>query len=722
MHAQPESAILPAWDCALDHALCAQLDTALQREWLVTNGIGGYAAGTVAGATTRRYHGLLVAALRPPVARTVLVTKLDETVTLDDGTALALGTNEYADGTIAPAGYTLLDTFALEGSIARHRFRLPGGAILEKRVWMAHGHNTTYIRYRLLALPALQPGAEPPAITLMLAPFCVCRDYHSHQRGAPDWRFAVASMPGGCRVQASPGAPAVLFSAGPDAAFTATGLWYWHVLHRAERERGLDDEEDVYQPGTFSAHLRNAHALTLAITAEADLPGGFGGAGHEVAGAVALERERERAADVVARATSAVRPAHDAATEERFDQLDTDPARELVLGRLALAADQFLVARPIPPETLQQPAHMGRSIIAGYPWFTDWGRDTMIALPGLLLATGRAAEARLLLTTFARFLDRGMLPNRFPDGGEAPRDDDYNTADATLWYVVAIERYLDATGDDALLSELWPDLASIVDWHQRGTRFGIGVDARDGLLRAGAPGVRLTWMDAKESDWLVTPRRGKPVEINALWHHALSLMERWAPRQRAESTTYRRAREHAGASFAARFWHAAGSYLYDVVDAEGVDGATDASLRPNQVIALALPTCPLDDDRARAALAVIERQLLTPLGLRTLAPSDSRFVPRYTGDQHARDGAYHQGTAWPWLIGPYLDARTRLASDPTAASRARRQILAPLRDHLLDAGVGSVSEISEPLPPYRPVGCFAQAWSVAELLRCWSSR
>ncbi|HEV7127227.1 MAG TPA: amylo-alpha-1,6-glucosidase [Ktedonobacterales bacterium] len=740
---------LPAWDCALGHSICATLETAIAREWLATNGLGGYAAGTLAGATTRRYHGLLVAALRPPVARTVLVTKVDETVTLAAGATVALGANEYADGTITPTGYVYLDEFALEDSVVRLRYRLPGDLTLEKRIWMEHRHNTTYVRYHLLA-PSPLPCQPPTTVTLALSPFCVARDYHSHQHGNPDWRFLVEVEPGGCRVRANAAAPVCRLNAGPAATFNATGVWYWHVLHRVERERGLDDEEDVYQPGTFSVRLAPGATLTLVASADEDLGAGFGGPAHEATGAAALQRERARAADLLARASQALAPAAGAtlvtttAAEIVSGMSPIEAAAPLapILGRLALAADQFLVARTLPasaraegetamPATGQpaasdhsmaDPHHTaGLTVIAGYPWFTDWGRDTMIALAGLTLPTGRAEEARLLLRTFARLLDRGMLPNRFPDSGAPLSDADYNTADATLWLFVALDRYLTATGDAALLAELWPGLASVVDWHQRGTRFGIGVDPRDGLLRAGAPGVQLTWMDAKEDDWVVTPRRGKPVEINGLWHHALALMERWAPQGGQSPEPYRQARERAGAAFAARFWNAAGGYLYDVVDVDGVDDASDAALRPNQLIALALPHCPLDADRALLALAAVESALLTPLGLRTLAPSDPAFLGAYRGDQRARDAAYHQGTVWPWLIGPYLDARRRLAADPQHEATARARLLAAFRDHLLDAGLGSISEIAEGTPPFRPVGCFAQAWSVAELLRGWST-
>jgi predicted glycogen debranching enzyme len=689
-----------AWDVALDHTVCSALERALEREWLVTNGLGGYASGTIAGATTRRYHGLLVAALLPPVARTVLVTKVDEEVGLADGRRIALGTNEYADGTISPAGYVSLHEVALEGSVVRFRYRLDGGIILEKRVWMEHGRNTTYAQYQLLELPPLDARHEESGVTLTLTPFCVCRDYHTHQHGAPDWRFLVEPEPGGCRVRAWAEAASCRLVAGPAATFTPTGAWYWCVLHRAERTRGLDDTEDVYQPGTLTARLRAGATLTLVVSAEAELGEGFGAADHERAGVAALAREADRTRALLERAAATGAP--------------PDPVR----GRLVLAADQFIVRRNIAgsggPEN-------GASVIAGYHWFADWGRDTMIALPGLTLSTGRPEIARALLHTFARFMDRGMLPNRFPDDGAALSDNDYNTVDATLWYFVALDRYLTATGDHDLLAELFPALADAVSWHLRGTRFGIGVDPRDGLLRAGAPGVQLTWMDAKVGGWVVTPRRGKPVEIEGLWHNALALMETWASLLGQPPEPYAAARARACAAFAARFWNAAGGYLYDVVDVEGVDGATDAALRPNQVIALAVRHSPVSDERARAALATVERTLLTPLGPRSLDPAHVAFQSRYTGDQRARDGAYHQGMVWPWLIGPYLDARLRLAADPAERDRVRAWMRGPFRDHLLAAGLGSISEIAEPLAPFQPAGCIAQAWSVAEVLRCWSA-
>jgi predicted glycogen debranching enzyme len=312
-----------------------------------------------------------------------------------------------------------------------------------------------------------------------------------------------------------------------------------------------------------------------------------------------------------------------------------------------------------------------------------------------------------------------MLPNRFPDGGEALSDEVYNTVDATLWYFVALDRYLAVTGDWPLLAELYPALADVIAWHQRGTRFGIAVDARDGLLAAGAPGVQLTWLDAKVGDWVVTPRWGKPVEINGLWHNALALMAEWAPRQGQSAAPYAQAAARAAAAFTARFWDAGRGYLADVVDVEGQDGAVDAALRPNQIIALGLRHSPATDEQARTALTAVEHHLLTPLGLRTLSPDDPSFHPHFTGDQRARDGAYHQGTVWPWLIGPYLDARLRLTPDPAKRQRVRASVLAPFRDHLLAAGLGTISEVTEAVAPFRSAGCIAQAWSVAEVLRGW---
>jgi glycogen debranching enzyme len=715
---------------ALDPATLAVMDADLGREWLIANGLGGYALGSACGAATRSYSGLLVAAVRPPTERAVLVAKVDEIVTLPNGTALALGTNEYADGTIYPRGFEHLADFALEGQLPRWRFRLadrPEVAALEKRVWMEHGRNLTFVQYRHLAADL----AAPP-IALALTPFCLDRDHHGVTRESDGTRFTIAAEAHACTVRASTNAHPYRLIAGPTAAFTPDGDWNRSIRHRIETERGLPDVEDAFMPGTFAVSLQPGEAATLVLAAEAALPdtlAGLGGPDHERLAAAALERERRRQRVLLDRAGPR------AAVDDFF-------------ARLVLAADQFLVARPnpraappvmeaivdaslstpglpaalqaaapppsLPPDTTDRAPDPAVTVIAGYPWFTDWGRDTMIALPGLTLATGRHAEARGLLRTFARYADQGMIPNRFPDAGTQP---EYNTVDATLWYFVALDRYLADTQDWSLLDELFPLLADVVVWHQRGTRYGIGVDPADGLLRAGAPGVQLTWMDAKVDDWVVTPRSGKPVEINALWYRALALMSAWARRLGAATGAYDGMRAAIERSFAARFWYPAGGYLYDVVDADGEPGKLDWSLRPNQILALAVAPELLSDDQARSILAAAERTLLTPLGLRTLAPDDLRFTPRYAGDRRARDAAYHQGTAWPWLLGAYADARQRLGGDATSL----RALLDPFRAHLAQAGLGTISEIADAAPPFAPRGCPAQAWSVAELLRLASS-
>ncbi|HZC04672.1 MAG TPA: amylo-alpha-1,6-glucosidase [Ktedonobacterales bacterium] len=673
------------------------LDAALAHEWLVTNGIGGYAMGTLSGATTRCYHGYLIAAPRVPQERVALVTKLDERVTLADGAQIALGTDEYADGTVDPRGYERLTGFALEGLIPCFSYRLAEGLTLEKRLWMEHGANITFVQYRLVTAPdASGPGSA--TVTLRIEPFLVWRDHHASQQGNPDWHFALETEPAACVARATPAADPCRLTAGPAARFEASGLWYWHIEHRAEWARGLPDEEDVYLPGAFTVSLAPGATASLVLSvgdATGALPDGAvpGGADHEEIVARALARERAR--------------------ERRL--LEQASAHDDLVQRLTLAADQFIVGRrPAPATPADGEADPAVTVIAGYPWFTDWGRDTMIALPGLTLATGRTAEARGLLRGFTAFMSQGMIPNRFPDqAGDAP---EYNTVDATLWLFHALDAYLSATGDWPLLDQLFNLLDSSIDWHIRGTWYGIGVDASDGLLRAGAPGVQLTWMDAKVGDWVVTPRWGKPIEICALWYRALRLMTGWAERLDRDADPYVALAAEARANFAARFWYAAGGYFYDVVDIAGESGTADASLRPNQVLALAVAPELASVEQARSALAVVERELLTPLGLRTLAPSDPRFLGIYGGDQRSRDGAYHQGTVWPWLLGAYAEARAHAFPEEDMAATCAR-LLAPLEAHLREAGVGSISEIAWGALPFTPDGCPAQAWSVAEALR-----
>jgi predicted glycogen debranching enzyme len=647
--------------------ICGDFEQACRREWLVTNGIGGFASGTIALANTRRYHGLLIASLQPPVARTLMVAQLGALAYYRDR-QYDLVSNEFADGTVHPRGYLQIESFALDGRIPTWRFAL-GDALLEQRIFMAQGSNTTYVEFRL-------PRAAQP-VGLELRPLCALRDYRWQQRGRRD--FAVESLDGGVRIAQPGAAPAsrpayrILAERG---GFEAAPEWHWNFRHRAESARGLDDLEDLFTPGRFTLALAPGGSVALALTAEDGPP---------AAAARIYSLARRAEADLL----------HGLATDA------PDWVRQLTL-----AADQFLVARQ------GDDGARGTTVIAGYPWFTDWGRDTMIALPGLALATRRFETAADILRTFARHVDRGLLPNRFPDGGEPA---EYNTVDATLWYFLAVDEYTRASGDAALADELYPILSTIVDFHVAGTRHGIQVDPRDGLLAAGEPGVQLTWMDAKVGDWVVTPRIGKPVEINALWINALAILGRLS-RKRNDSARARALQgmvERARASFARRFWSARDGHLFDVIDTP--EGRDDPSLRPNQLIAISLPEALLTDDQARAVVDACAALLLTSAGLRSLAPSDPRYAGRYGGGPHERDAAYHQGTVWSWLLGPFAIAHYRAHGD----ARTARSFLEPVALHLADACLGNVSEIFAGDAPHRPEGCFAQAWGVSETLRAW---
>ena len=602
-------------------------------EWLVSNGRGGYAFGTVEGPPARSYHGLLVVARRPPVERTVLVGGAIERV---GATRLAWGEPR------------------LEGRRPVVRASVPG-AIVERTVWMGHGEDTTYVRY------ALVPESEGATVELSIEPLVTERDHHSVRTHAP-----TDALPPDLRVLVD----------GVVVPLSVAGVVSVPLPEEAARGQAAVTDALVLAP--ILVTLGAAAPVTIAYTVE---PGAVPG------GEAALATARARDADLlaVAEATKA-----DALTQ-----------------RLVLAADAFLVERSTAPEGARAGTADGRSVIAGYPWFNDWGRDTMIALPGLCLATGRHDEAATILRSFARFVRDGLIPNDFPD--DPSTEPAYHTIDASLWFVQAIAATVDATGDAALLEQLLPYVQIILDAHLAGTRFGIGMDPADGLLRGGAEGVQLTWMDARVDGWVVTPRRGKPVEIQALWIAALELAARWTGDPR-----YTDAAAQAATSFRARFWRADLGYLLDVVD--GPEG-DDPSLRPNQLLALALPrTEPLvDPAMARSVLARVREELVVPCGLRSLAPSDPAFQRRYQGDRWARDAAYHQGTVWTWLVGPYADALARWDGGPAAA----RAMLEPFRAHLAQAGLGSVSEILEPEPPFTPRGCPFQAWGVAEVLRAW---
>ena len=646
----------------LGRQVCGNWEGASSYEWLVTNGLGGYACGTVALANTRRYHGFLMASLTPPVQRTLLVAKIDLSVEYL-GLITDLTANEFAGGAVSPQGFVHLESFAVLDGIPTWRFCV-ADALLELRIFMAQGANTSYLRLEVLRSTA--------PMRVVLKPYVAYRDFHSQSHGAQP--FELETSADQCRIQASPTARPyrLLVTSGQ---FTPAPEWYWNFWHREEAQRGLDASEDLFFPGRFSAELQPRLPMFLIATAESAAPA----AGADVAKSI-QDDSKILAARLPRNAPAWIRT-------------------------LARATDQFIVRRG---DTGAATA----SIIAGYPWFADWGRDTMISLPGLATALGRYDIAANIFKTYAEFVDRGMLPNRFPDGGEAP---EYNTADATLWMFHALEDYLQAKPHPELLGQLFPTLVSIIHAHVDGTRYGIQVDEKDGLLHVGEAGTQVTWMDAKNGAQVFTPRIGKPVEINALWLNALNVMVRAASRvhNAAEKRFCESLLERGSRSFA-RFWNEDRHCLYDVIDVEGT-AACDDKIRPNQILAVSLPYCALPPSQMRAVVERCGQDLLTSYGLRSLSAKDPGYLGTYAGDPWHRDAAYHMGTVWAWLLGPFARAHFRVYGD----ARLAQSLLEPIAQHLNAACLGSVSEIFDGDAPHSAKGCFAQAWSVAEILRSW---
>ncbi len=623
-------------------------------EWLVTNGRGGFASGTVAGPRTRRYHGLLVGATRPPLGRRRWLAAVDEVVTFG-ASRFELATHRWAGGTIAPRGWTHLDRFALVDGVPTWTYALED-ARLVKEVWLEPDHDVVLCAYTLV-----RGRAGALALTVLACD----RDFHATTRAGREGP-SVTQVRDGVDVGISGGIPLQVRLVG--AQVRVEPVWYRDERLTAETSRGLDDLDDSYRVATLTVPLRDGESKTLVV--------GRGASEVDVDGARARVRARTRG-----RLASAG---------------DPDDRRVAALVR---AADQFLVTR----------GDGGTSVIAGYPWFSDWGRDTMIALPGLTLATGRPELAARILRTYARHVDGGMIPNRFPDDGEAP---EYNTLDATLWYVHALRRYLAHTSDLALARELMPTLEEIFAAHVEGTRHGIVVDRADGLLRGGEPGVQLTWMDAKVGDWVVTPRIGKPVEINALWIHACETLAELADRLGADPRRFAEAAAFARRGFR-RFYNDARGFLFDVLDGPTGD---DPSLRPNQIFAVSLVHDLLPSAQRTAVVDAVGRYLYTPLGLRTLGPGEPGYRGHYGGSPRERDAAYHQGTAWPWLLGAFARAHAVAHGDRTAS----REFLVAALEHIVGPGLGQLPEIVDGDPPHTPRGCPAQAWSVAEVLAAWT--
>jgi predicted glycogen debranching enzyme len=651
----------------------------LTREWLLTNGLGGYAAGTVSGVTTRRYHGLLVAALPGPFGRMVMLNHLAERLKRPAGRHQPLGGDERVGSRPDVPAAEYLREFRLEAGLPVWEFRV-GEWTIEKRLLLVHGQNTVHVTYSVIDGPGtirfdLRPSVhfrhhEAPVSTVLEQNYrlTVEDDRYQIEAGSlPPLRLLVRGQPGGLMVQ-----PQLVRQ----------------VLFRMEERRGYESAGDLWSPGFFRAYLSAGQSATLiASTHRWETLSALGPA-------EALQAERSRRKRLIAVAPPA--------------------ARDGVAAELVLAADQFIITPASRREDAARAHAAGdeaRTIIAGYHWFTDWGRDTMISLEGLTLATGRLAEARDILRTFSYYVRDGLIPNMFPDRENTGL---YHTADATLWYFHAVDRYVTATGDDDTRRALLPVLREIVRRHLEGTRFGIGVDPADGLLRQGAEGYQLTWMDAKVDGWVVTPRRGKAVEINALWYNALRLLADWVRDEDPEDAKGLDGHAaRAQRAFQERFWFDGGGHLYDVVDGEDGD---DAACRPNQIIAFSLRHPVLDAPRWRPVLEVVADRLLTPVGLRSLAPGHPDYKPTYHGDLRTRDAAYHQGTVWAWLIGPMVDAWLRVHPEDRAGARRLLEGLVP---HLDESCIGSISEIFDAEAPHTPRGCVAQAWSVAEMLRAW---
>ena len=628
-------------------------------EWLEADGQGGFASGMASGIRTRRYHALLLAAMRPPTDRIVLVNGFDAWVNTPAG-SFALSSQRYQPDTVHPDGAQRIIAFGPE-PWPRWTFELEDGTQIEQEIFIRHGTPLVVLSWRLVE--------SRNGITLSLRPFLSGRDYHSLHHENPSFRFEPERRDDRMIWRPYEGVPGIIAFTNGD--YLHQPDWYRNFLYEEERARGLDDTEDLASPGIFRWDLSRGEAILIFAVEgkeQGALPSG-------VPWDAALKALRS----------------------------DEKQRRDRFPSRLHRAADAYLVQRG-----------KGRTIVAGYPWFTDWGRDTFISLRGLCLATGRLEEAREILLEWSGAVSEGMLPNLFPDRGTMP---EFNSVDASLWYVIAVHDFLEAmesakrTVSSADRKRLNEAAEAILSGYAKGTRYGIRLD-EDGLLAAGVPGVQLTWMDAKVGDWVVTPRIGKPVEVEALWLNALWIGSRFAKRW---EPVFKRGRE----SFRTRFWNEAAGYLYDVIDCDHRPGVTDSALRPNQIFAVGgLPLALLDGDQARRVVEAVEARLWTPLGLRSLAPGEPGYTPHYEGGVRERDGAYHQGTVWPWLLGPFVEAWVRVEGNtPQAKHEARVCFLEPLLQHLDEAGLGHISEIADGDPPHSPRGCPFQAWSVGEALR-----
>ncbi|MEZ5347407.1 MAG: amylo-alpha-1,6-glucosidase [Pyrinomonadaceae bacterium] len=642
-----------------DSEICTNFEEASSREWLETNGIGGFASSTISGANTRRYHGLLTAATDPPLGRVTMLSKFEEVLSIDDQ-IYELSANQYPDS-IHPKGFQYLKTFALD-PFPSWIYEIDGVEI-QRKIFMVNGENTTVCQWSVLS----KVGGRERELKLTLKPLLSFADYHSIQHETEDIDFRYTLTDRVITLRSREDLPELYFTHNSQK-ISETGYWYKNFEYEMERSRGFDFHEDLFQPFSMEFDLdSNAEVI---VSTESEQPEKI----PELENGEKLRRER--LVEIAA--------------------ADDDLTKQLVL-----AADQFIVSRGA-----------GETIIAGYPWFSDWGRDTMIALPGLTLATNREGIAKNILREFSNYISRGMIPNRFPDQGNEP---EYNTVDATLWYIEAIRAYVEKTGDyDFVKEHLYEKLVEIIYWHQKGTRFNIHM-ADDGLIFAGEEGLQLTWMDAKYGDEVFTPRIGKPVEIQALWYNALKVMSDFAKRFKDKDGKhfYEKLAKQAKKSFNDQFWNEEAECLFDVVNGE----TCDPSIRPNQIFAVSLKYSMLSMFRAKKVVQKVEAELFTPVGLRSLSPNDTRFCGIYTGSPYERDSAYHQGTVWAWLMGAFIESVRRTYPKGRKSRQYISKILDGFMAHLYEEGVGQISEIFDGDPPHLPRGCFAQAWSVAEILR-----
>jgi predicted glycogen debranching enzyme len=665
--------------------------SATQHEWLETNGLGGWASSSITGTNTRRYHGLLVAAIVPPAERMVLLSKLDETIVTGDK-RIDLGVNLYMENVMAPTGHQYLNSFSKD-VFPQWEYEAEG-IKLRKTIAMAHGEDTVVVVYDVIE--------ASQSFTLELLPLMAARGYHSLTHEGPQMHWDVDFNNGIFHTQ--PDGKTDVFISVPGSFYQHTPRWFNNFQYSIEQYRGLVYTEDLFNHGVFSVELKKGDSLGIIVSTE--------------------NPDGKDAYKLFSKETM-----------HRKLLISNQPDDETV-QQLVLAADQFIVKRDIKISEFSQVSlptvggdpiaiglvASGASIIAGYHWFTDWGRDTMIGLPGLCLSTGRFADAKKILISFAKTVSRGMLPNRFRDNGDEP---EYNNVDGTLWYFIAVYKYLLTTGDKYfVVNQILPVLKEIIDWHYKGTRYNIHID-EDGLLYAGEWGQQLTWMDARIGAWVVTPRMGKPVEIQALWYNALRIFGELLQLndQQHDALDINVRAEETKRSFVKKFWYAEGNYLYDNIDE---NGNPVAELRPNQLFAISLPFALIEGEKAKSVLKIVEENLYTPVGLRSLSKNDSHYVPVYGGDQWHRDSSYHEGTIWSWLLGAYIDAIMSVPDpdsyqdtelDGLSGKEKALKVIEDFKYHLAEGCIGSVSEIFDAEAPHHPRGCVAQAWGVAEVLR-----